>query len=400
MEISGHVLLLIVAIVAFFLIILIIFKSVFWFSNEHKIIDSLNSQILDVSTSALFITDINGIIQMVNKTALKMFKYNRYELVGSSINKLMPETIASMHDTLMQTYLKNEYKYQLNVSLREIYALRSNGEEFPIQIQINEIWYNDTRYFVGAISDISAEKQAIKESIKSEKDSANKDKFLSLLSHDLRTPVGKIQSLSEILIEDMESMDKTEVSEIIQNIYDVSESALYLISSLLSSQRIKGGDIDLKLKNVDIVQFIKTTLSEFKNLYKLKNITLKESLPEKPIFCEIDELLINQVIINLLTNAEKFCQKGDEIAISVYKKGSDYALICVEDSGPGIPPEDIFELFQYKELEKSTGSNGEIGTGFGLPFCHEIITSHGGRILAGSSNLGGAKIEIYLKISE
>lgn len=331
MEISGHVLLLIVAIVAFFLIILIIFKSVFWFSNEHKIIDSLNSQILDVSTSALFITDINGIIQMVNKTALKMFKYNRYELVGSSINKLMPETIASMHDTLMQTYLKNEYKYQLNVSLREIYALRSNGEEFPIQIQINEIWYNDTRYFVGAISDISAEKQAIKESIKSEKDSANKDKFLSLLSHDLRTPVGKIQSLSEILIEDMESMDKTEVSEIIQNIYDVSESALYLISSLLSSQRIKGGDIDLKLKNVDIVQFIKTTLSEFKNLYKLKNITLKESLPEKPIFCEIDELLINQVIINLLTNAEKFCQKGDEIAISVYKKGSDYALICVED---------------------------------------------------------------------
>jgi len=238
---------------------------------------------------------------------------------------------------------------------------------------------------IGTFTDITERKKAELKlwEMKETAEQANrlKDKFMTLLAHDLRGPLGTLRSYMR-LIRENESLDmKRESLNHLDSAIRTSENMLDLISNLLDVSRLKTGKLQPKK------QFFNGRLLVLKVIHNMaypaesKGITIEHELsPQARVYG--DTTLLEQVFQNLVANAIKFCMQGDRIKISVTENES--LTFCVKDSGIGIEPERIKTLFSYETKTSTTGTAGEVGSGLGLPLCRDIMEAHGGSLTAES----------------
>jgi two-component system, sensor histidine kinase and response regulator len=207
---------------------------------------------------------------------------------------------------------------------------------------------------------------------------ASKDKFFSIIAHDLKNPFNGIIGLSSLLIDDYDSFPVAEQKEFIQNIRDTAENTFRLLQNLLEWSQTQTGKI-----HFEPVQFSLTSITtEIVDLVKTsagnKNIVLRSAIsPETVVFA--DKNMINTVIRNLLLNAVKFTRSGGMILLSARNAGN-MVEISVTDNGVGISPENFKKLFCIDCNMISYGTNGEQGTGLGLILCKEFIEKNAGTI--------------------
>ncbi len=215
---------------------------------------------------------------------------------------------------------------------------------------------------------------------------ATKDKFFSIIAHDLKSPFSSVFGLTESLLEDHVSMDIAQRQLFIERLYDSSKQIYRLLENLLTWARIQREGMTLNKERFSIcglINGIKTLLQES---IKRKNLTLKINSSDE---CEIeaDKNMIETVIRNLLSNAVKFTPNGGEITISteIRKAPKNSGLLfTIHDNGVGIPPEAKDKLFTLTENVSTTGTEQEAGSGLGLILCKEFIEMHGGKIWAES----------------
>lgn len=223
---------------------------------------------------------------------------------------------------------------------------------------------------------------------------STKDKFFSIIAHDLKNPFNALMGLSEILHQEYDSLNEFQKREFIGLIYETSQNTYKLLENLLAWSIAQSGKIEFNPSPVNINALVAENLKLLDQTARAKNIQLRSDINcDLPITTDHD--LVNTVIRNLLSNAIKFTPKDGEVTISANlvsgTQPGEYLEISVIDTGLGIAPENLGNLFKIGKSQTTSGTEGESGTGLGLMLCKEFIETCGGKIWV-ESDLGKGSI--------
>ncbi|MDZ7740904.1 MAG: two-component regulator propeller domain-containing protein [Bacteroidota bacterium] len=218
---------------------------------------------------------------------------------------------------------------------------------------------------------------------------STKDRFFSIIAHDLRSPFNAIMGLSEYLMENDNSISSEERKSIISNLYQSSRSSFELLENLLTWARSQEGKLSFFPDRINITDIINDNIDLMKSSSERKKIKLLSTVTED-LFVHADYNMINTVMRNLISNAIKFT--ADSGIVNISSKVQDTELmVCVRDTGIGLPEEMINELFVLNGSTEREGTTGEKGTGLGLVLCGEFIRRNKGHIWAENNKGKGAK---------
>ncbi|HKK82545.1 MAG TPA: PAS domain-containing sensor histidine kinase, partial [Prolixibacteraceae bacterium] len=207
---------------------------------------------------------------------------------------------------------------------------------------------------------------------------ATKDKFFSIISHDLKSPFNSILGMSDLLIESVGEGNYKNISHYAEVIYDSSERAMDLLTNLLDWSRAQSGRMAFNPEKIDVSTVVSDTASLLRENARQKSISLINKTPAGT-YVHGDKVMLSTVLRNLMANAIKFSYpKGKVIISSNYKEGN--IVISVADNGVGVPPDMTNKLFRIDENVSRTGTNNEKGTGLGLILCKELVEKQGGKI--------------------
>ncbi len=222
----------------------------------------------------------------------------------------------------------------------------------------------------------------------------SKDKFISIVSHDLRSPFTSLLGFSEILLHENELTDH-EKNEYLEYIYEASKTQLQMINYLLDWSKLQTGKLNIELSRVNLKGMLSNCVSVLTGAAIRKNIEIHmEADPN--IFIYADERLTSQSISNLLSNAIKFTPNGKQVSLSANRFKEGMVEIIVKDEGVGISEKNQAKMFRIDEKFSLLGTNGEKGSGLGLTLVKEIIGKHGGQIWFYSQENEGSEFHITL----
>jgi PAS domain S-box-containing protein len=315
------------------------------------------------------ITDPDGMIIYSNPATEMITGFTPQETIGKKAGS--KELWGGIMPKAKYEFFWDTIKNRKESFLGEFENKRKNGEIFFSDVDVSPVLNekNDVIFFVAIERDITKAKEVDK----------MKTEFISLASHQLRTPLSAMKWFLEMFqTGDLGLLTKEQV-EAIDNLNKSNERMIALVNSLLNISRIESGRITIEPEMTDVNSLIKTIIGDFKNIFELKNqklfVEYSDSLPK----VSLDPKLTREVISNLLTNANKYTDIGGTVTISVEPIGQDIKL-TVRDSGYGIPEAEKNKVFQRFYRATNIIKKVTDGTGLGLYLCKIIIDSSGGKI--------------------
>lgn len=350
--------------------------------------------IIDNSSDAIFKATRDGEIILTNPAFRTLFDIAEDE----------EGTKSNLKDYLID----NAQYYSMMKKLEELKSIKEfectfyrKGKDLiaSLNVSLSSENNNNEGFIDGSIHDIT-EKKIAEEKIKQynqelENLNQSKDKFFSIVAHDLITPIAALLGYSEILANENEGLDIKHINEFAKSINTVSKSAHNLLLELLDWSRVHTGRMPCVPTSIDInyiVKEVKTLLSE--NL-SLKKIELKNEIePEQNVYADFK--MLNSIMRNLVGNAIKFTNKGGVISVSSKRRDDKFLEIMVEDNGEGIPEKDIDKLFKIDSHHTTKGTQNEKGSGLGLILCKEFVEKNGGEIWVKSKIGQGAQFYFTL----
>jgi len=213
--------------------------------------------------------------------------------------------------------------------------------------------------------------------------------FLTVISHDLRTPLNSVIGFSQLLLEGTEGELNQEQKLDVQRILNSGRHLLSLVNDVVDISKIESGMIELSLGRADIREVIEHSLEATSALPRGGPISLKTDLPDDLPAVLADETRLLQILINLVGNALKFTTEG-EVRVWAGRESAGWLSVRVEDTGPGIPASDLERVFGEFEQVRSKDSAANKGTGLGLAITKRLVEMHGGEISAANRPAGGA----------
>jgi PAS domain S-box-containing protein len=337
-------------------------------------IDSEFLAIADNLSDAIISTNESGRIIYANKATERIFGFRRNELVGDYLTKLIPVYLREKHSVSFLSYLKSGQKNRSWNDI-ELTALRSNGDEFPVEISIAEFNKDGSRIFAGVIWDIGHRKQAEEKMKRYQEKLEEINRRLSrydyAVSHDLKEPLRVISGFARLI--QKREPDNKEINEYTEFIRSSAERMQNLLSDLLKFSQLTSKE--LPLEKVDCNEVMKTVCSNLSMMIQETGASINyDGLPS----VTAAPAHILQLFQNLVGNALKF-RSSSPPEIRISWEGMDSMLkFAVSDNGIGIAPEfheKIFGVFQrlhsYDEYP---------GTGVGLTLCKDIVEMYGGKI--------------------
>ncbi len=235
-----------------------------------------------------------------------------------------------------------------------------------------------------------------KQKLELEQLNSTKDKFFSIIAHDLRGPISSLSSFSTMLSHFGDSMTSEEISKLAKELNLATKNALSLVENLLTWAYTQMKQVKHEPQVVEVSTVIHETLSQLASTAQNKQITLhQDTTSGLEVFADVNHLRL--VLRNLTSNAIKFTDKGGSITISAKPGSNADAEISVRDTGIGIKPEKLDSLFKLGQSRSSDGTDGEKGTGLGLILCKEFIEKNGGQISVNSAVGEGTTFTLFLK---
>jgi PAS domain S-box-containing protein len=333
----------------------------------------------------------------------KITGYTQTDLLSDSkliLKIIHPDDFPAIKKRL-NTLLKS--KIQLSGEF-EFRIINRHGNIVWVRNKINLIRDHEGKLqkIYGLVSDISLRKKAEEQLTKSTdnliKLNDTKDRFISIISHDLRTPFTSILGFTDLLLSDSDLNDE-ERKQYTEFIRESSKSMLSLVNSLLDWTRLQTGRIRFEPERIDVSRIIESSLNALSGVSSQKNIEIVSKVKDDT-FIYVDKDLLLQVFNNLLSNAIKFTPKSGSIILSVTQsQRMRFLEFSIKDTGMGIKPENINKLFKIDTKFSSEGTEGEKGTGLGLSLVSEIIEKHGGNIYVESEYGKGSTFKFTLPVA-
>jgi PAS domain S-box-containing protein len=226
---------------------------------------------------------------------------------------------------------------------------------------------------------------------------AEKDKFFSIIAHDLRGPLSAFVDATQILTEEIQNMDLEEIKDITMSMKTSASNIYGLLENLLEWSRLRRGAMDFVPENLNLKKKIEASIDVLSESARKKRIGLKISVPGE-LEIRADIHMFDTIIRNLISNAIKFTISGGKVIVTANYNGDHYIVVKINDSGIGMAPELRNKLFQIDEKTSRPGTEGETSTGLGLLLCKEFIEKHGGKIWVESSVGQGSTFSFSLPL--
>lgn len=363
-------------------------KNLFNWANNLVAEKRKIEAVLESMGDGVFVTDLKKKIILINNSGLKLGRVTKKKVIGRFYGDIFH----------FQTEDGEPLNYEIDCPIQQaitekrsivrddLILVTEGGKKINVSLYASPI-LDASENVVGGIvvlRDVTKEKEI--ERMKFE--------FVSIASHELKTPIALIAGhLSMALEEKFGKMDE-KIKGLVQKAYEGAQRLQKLVNDLLSVSRIEEGRMTLDLQKISLEEIINETIEEFLDKFKEKGLYLKfEKISSKVPSVEVDRIKIKEVISNLLSNALKFTLKGG-VTVKLKNLGK-MVEVRVEDTGIGIKPEDIPYLFQKFHQIENPYVRKEQGTGLGLYICKSIIEMHGGKIWVESKGEGKGSTFIF-----
>jgi len=360
-------------------------------TERKKTEEKLNMLALAIKNSVdcITIADNNYQFIFVNDSFCKVYGFKEEEIVGQPIAIVISKNnLPEIGNDLFSTINKKK------MWTGEVLNKRKDGNDFPIQLSLAPLLDDKGELIavVGVARDITERKHTETEIKKTNaaltKLNAEKDKFFSIIAHDLKSPFNSIIGFSEILVEQAIEKNYQGIEEYTGIILKSSQRAMDLLKNLMEWSRSQTGRMEFNPAYFQMTELINEVELLLDNAAVQKSIVITNTLPDN-IAVYADKNMMSAVLRNLISNAIKYTHPGGAIIISAEEKGG--LTVSVSDNGIGIPKDRIEQLFRIDENYSTCGTQNERGTGLGLILCKEFIEKHGGKIWVESEEGKGSK---------
>lgn len=353
----------------------------------HESEKRLKSFFASAPVAVIVIDEAQQIVEW-NPKAENIFGFTKEEISGKTLSEtIIPGQYREAHNRGMHHFLKTGEGPVLNKSI-EITALNKSGKEFYISLNISNVMIDDRWLFVAFITDISERKKTEDALIKKEAEllqskllDEKKDEFISIASHELKTPLTTIKAYLHVALKKCKDCPE-EVSMYLSKMSQLMSKLTFLLDELLDISKIQLGKLNISPSEVDVNIFLEETLNSIQHITNNHQIIIDKNATVKTVF---DPVRLEQVIVNLVSNAAKYSPGRDKIIVNSVVE-NDEILISVTDYGIGIPGENIDKIFnRFYRVDESDRQFS--GLGIGLFISSEIVKQHGGKIWV-ESNVG------------
>ncbi len=344
--------------------------------REHQAAHARFSALLEAAPDAMVIVDKEGRILLVNAQTEQLFGYSREDLIGKPVEALVPPRFRRVHPQHRLDYFSRPRLRAIDSTL-ELYGLRRDGSEFPIEIGLSPLATDEGTLVFSAIRDITERKR-----LEQRTREANrlKSEFLANMSHELRTPLNAIIGFAELMYRGKVGPVSSEHREYLGDILTSSKHLLQLVNDVLDLAKVEAGKMEFRPEQVDLAVLVGEVRDILRGLAAGKRLRIDARVDPEASRAQLDPARIKQVLYNYLSNAIKFTPEGGNITIGIDGQGPDLFRLSVTDTGVGIAREDFARLFvEFQQLDGSTGKKWQ-GTGLGLALTKKIVEAHGGRV--------------------
>ncbi|MFN8257642.1 MAG: PAS domain S-box protein [Bacteroidales bacterium] len=354
--------------------------------------EELFKQLLNYSPVYIFIKDLNLRFVRFSSNYETFMGRPFYEIIGKTNEEIWPYEIAKEITREDEEIMLSNKPMEVEFELNERFY---NTIKFPILLE------GKNRYLAGYILDITERKKAEHKIHDQNKElldlNATKDKFFSIIAHDLRSPFNAIIGFSEHLSANLEECTPEEIKLFAGNINTSALQTYRLLENLLEWSRLQRGIVKAEIKNTNLKNLVDEILSLKIENAKAKGVSLSAGIPEN-IKVNCDQQMTKTIIRNLVSNAIKFTRSGGKIEIKAEAK-NNMAEISVSDTGIGISEEVLPFIFSIDKNITTRGTDNESGTGLGLILCKELTEIQRGKIWAESKSLNGSTFFFTLPLA-
>jgi PAS domain S-box-containing protein len=328
-------------------------------TERHQTEEDLRA-FLDVAPDAIVVVDLSGAIHAVNSRTEATFGYRADELIGQPLEILLPHRFRGGHIASRMAFTADPVVRPMGTGL-ELFGLRRDGVEFPVDIQLSTLPTKDGRLPVAVIRDVTERRRL----------EHLRDNFVANAAHELRTPLTTLAGLGETLSRSFDVMERADIDDAFAAMARQGERARILISNLLDLSNIEGGRADFAIADVELGPLVRRVL-EAAPAPDGKAVIV--AVPSG-IGVRADPDRLAQIITNLLVNAYRY--GGAEIRIHAFDGGT-HTILDVTDDGAGIEPDLVPKLFE--PFTRGRAASVVRGSGIGLALCRSILEGMNGEI--------------------
>lgn len=367
-------------------------------------------ELFDFITDAIYVLNPEGVFIDVNLGATRMYGYSRDELIGATPEMLSAEGRNDLE--LNRQYINKAFRGESQNF--EWWGKRKNGDVFAKDVVLNRGRYFGKDVVIAIGRDVTERRQAedkLQEyNAELKETNASKDKFFSILAHDLKNPFQGLLGFIDLLVEDIDELEKQQVRDYLQNIRSASYQTYSLLENLLEWSRIQTGRTPFQPAVFDLTSEIEEVFSLLGSNALRKGIKLISKVPPGQ-FVDADRNMTHSIIQNLVSNAIKFSNSYGTVTVESKvadspKPGMEYngerkwLIVNVIDNGVGIPDDVLPKLFKLDGQVSMVGTANEPGTGLGLILCKEMVEKNGGRIWVTSEQGRGSTFSFTVPLRD
>ena len=365
-------------------------------------LDARFFEILNLSQDAIISVDTEQRIILFNEAAESTFGYRVDEVIGKSLDVILPERHRLAHQRHIQEFGNVQAATRRMRSLRgEVVGVRRDGSEFPAEASISKVVALGDPIFVAMVRDISDRKVsdlALQGALSDARQGdLAKQEFLANITHEFRTPLNAILGFSSLIEREMFGpLGNKRYNEYIRFISSSGAHLLNLVDSVLNISRIETGDEALEYSLFDVAALIEEAVGEISRDIGGKGLAIEIGLAEGMASIRADRMALRQVLLNVLSNAVKFTPTGGQILVSAHIEPKGGMEISIADTGVGIAAENIKKVMAPFAQTGDAQHASQGGIGLGLPISRSLVELHGGSIRIESELGAGTTVRIML----
>ncbi|MEI6060614.1 MAG: PAS domain S-box protein [Bacteroidota bacterium] len=374
-------------------------------SKRRKAEDALQKSnaylenLLNYANAPIIVWDPRFCITRFNRAFEFLTGYTEAEVLGKSLEMLFPLAQVTASMALIQNTLEGD-----RLETAEIEIQHRDQSVRILLWNSATLFSSDGRTPLATIAqgqEISRRKAAEKEVIHKNEELlkmiAEKDKFFSILAHDLRSPFNGFLGLTRIMAEDLPNLTMDEIRGFALNMQNSAKNLFRLLENLLEWSQLQLSSNSFNPRLINLPEAVRESMATVMDYAANKGIEISNYIQENTqVFA--DDFMLQTMIRNLVTNAVKFSQRGGKVSISALPRAGNYIEIRIQDSGIGMNTQILDNLFRIDMQTNRKGTEGEPSTGLGLLLCSEIVGKHGGKIWARSEEGKGSIFHFTLPL--
>ena len=353
----------------------------------------------EAASDAVLLVDTQGRIVQLNRAAEMLFGFERAELLGQPLERLIPERLRAVHHAHYEAYLKAPRSRRMGAGTA-LRGLHREGHEIPIDVALSSLDDAAGPLLMAAVRDVTEqcrlEAELLRRTRELEEADRQKDRFVATLAHELRTPLSTLASVASLLrLPAAEGDSRAWAAGVVER---QTAHMSRLVEDLLDVARVRSGRVVLKRQPTDLIEVVARACELGRPLIEARRHAFEVTVPPAPVRVDGDATRLAQVLANLLTNAARYTPEGGSIHLLLAAERA-HAVLRVRDTGIGLPPDMLTRAFELFTQAAGGADASAGGLGIGLALVRSLVEMHGGTVAALSRGAGkGSEFVVRLPL--